>query len=197
MAETILSLFDFSGEWSAPYLRAGYEVIRVDIKLGTDILNWDGWRGRRFHGVLAAPPCTDFSSSGARWWAGKDASGETEASIRLVLRTMEIIHSVKPAWWALENPVGRIGSLVPMIGPVRMRFHPCHYGDPHTKLTCLWGDFNTNLPRTDVEPVLYTTSKGKRGSYYWAKFGGKSERTKAARSQTPAGFSRAFFEANP
>ena len=40
-------------------------------------------------------------------------------------------------------------------------------------------------------------SAGKRGSWQWAKLGGKSERTKRLRSQTPRGFALAFAEANP
>ena len=35
--KTILSLFDASGNWSAPYRRAGYRVIQRDIQLGQDI----------------------------------------------------------------------------------------------------------------------------------------------------------------
>ena len=33
----IVSVFDYSGRWSSPYKRDGYEVIQVDQKLGDDI----------------------------------------------------------------------------------------------------------------------------------------------------------------
>jgi len=36
--KTILSLFDYTGNWSKPYRDNGYNVIQVDIKLGMDIL---------------------------------------------------------------------------------------------------------------------------------------------------------------
>jgi len=36
----VLSLFDYSGAWSAPF-RACAEVVQVDIKLGIDIMEWD------------------------------------------------------------------------------------------------------------------------------------------------------------
>ena len=36
--KTILSLFDITGNWSQPYLEAGYNVLRHDIKDGWDIL---------------------------------------------------------------------------------------------------------------------------------------------------------------
>ena len=30
----ILSLYDYSGNWSLPYREAGYEVVQVDLKRG-------------------------------------------------------------------------------------------------------------------------------------------------------------------
>lgn len=87
-------------------------------------------------------------------------------------------------WCNMENPVGR---LVRWIGKPVMIFNPCDYGDPYTKKTCLWGRFNVPVANP-VEPV--------EGSKMWARYGGKSEATKAARSETPMGFARAFFEAN-
>ena len=90
-----------------------------------------------------------------------------------------------------ENPVGRLPRLVPELGKPRMYFNPCDYGDPYTKKTGLWGDFNTNLPKNPVEPERVC----KQGSWV-QKLGGKSERTKELRSMTPPGFAQAFFEAN-
>ena len=37
LIKTIVSVFDFSGEWSRPYAENGYEVIQIDIKKGKDI----------------------------------------------------------------------------------------------------------------------------------------------------------------
>src|ERR1700723_1736344 len=113
LPKLIVSLFDYSGIWSKPYKDAGYDVFQVDIQHGIDIhipfmLRLEGERG-----VLAAPPCTDFSRPGARWMAAKDADGRTDASIALVRRTLELIGLWQPAWWALENPPGRIANLIP------------------------------------------------------------------------------------
>lgn len=195
MSGTILSLFDFTGTWSRPYREAGYNVIQVDIKLGSDVLKFMPTPGCSVHGVLAAPPCTDFSVSGARWWKDKDADGRTEASLGLVDATLSLIDEVSPHWWALENPVGRLQRLRPQLGSP-FYFQPHWYGDPYTKKTGLWGSFNRNLKRRDVEPVVYE-SAGKKGSWMWAKLGGTSDRTKTIRSTTPPGFARAFFDANP
>lgn len=185
----ILSLFDHSGGWSQPYRDAGYDVIQVDIKLQPpiDIMTWDYKSVGPVHGILAAPPCTDFSLSGSRFFARKDADGTTAASVALVHRTLEIIDYHQPVWWALENPMSRIHTLVPRLGKVKYNFHPWHHGDPYLKTTWLWGNFN--IPERDpVEPT--------EGRRIW-KVGGPSEATKEFRSVTPPGFAKAFFEANP
>ena len=222
----VLSLFDYSGGWSKPYLEQGAIVVQVDVKFADDIaLAVDPPRvemkidmaypaarsvriiertlrevwGRGFHvaGVLAAPPCTDFAGSGAQWWKAKDADGRTAASVQLVLNTLAIIRHFKPKWWALENPVGRLNKCVPELEPFGpWYFQPWKYGDAYTKKTGLWGRFNRNLEINEVEPVMYERG-GKRGSWMWATLGGKSEKTKELRSITPPGFAKAFAKANP
>lgn len=190
MDKTILSLCDFSGNWSQPYRDAGYNVIQVDLKFGDDIrlLKYPG----KVHGILAAPPCTHFASSGARWWAGK-GDGPLIENLALVDACLRLVAVCEPEWWVLENPVGRLKTY---LGPYKMIFNPNEYAgwadepdkEAYTKKTCLWGNFK--VPHTKpVAPVL--------GSMLWKNYGGKSERTKAARSITPQGFARAFFEANP
>lgn len=163
--KTILSLFDYTGNWARPYAEAGYDVVLVDIKHGLDVLALDHeWlRARKPHGILAGPPCTDFAGSGAQYWPAKDADGRTEASLALIRQTLAIVEFCQPAWWVLENPVGRLNR---WLGKPRMYFHPWEFGDAYTKKTALWGEFNSNLRRTPVEPVMYTTSTGKCGSWY-------------------------------
>jgi hypothetical protein len=205
--KTILSLFDYTGNWSRPYKEAGYNVIRQDIKLGQDIFSdtipaavADHVEGNPVHGILAAVPCTDFAGSGARWWKekenqpayyeGKDVEFEStvEMSIFFVISVLFIVELFNPKWWVIENPVGRMHKLVPEVGKPKMYFNPTDFGHPYTKRTALYGNFNTNLPKTFTLNLF--------GSEMWARYGGKSERTKAARSVTPEGFARAFFEAN-
>lgn len=192
--KTILSLFDYSGNWSKPYRDNGYNVIQVDIKLGIDIFTFDYQTIPEVYGILCAVPCTDFAVSGARWFAEKDKDGRTKASVKLVKKSLEIIHYFNPVFWALENPVGRIHKLVPELGKASLIFNPCDYGDAYTKKTCLWGIFNHPV-KSPVEPKYYYYN-GKRSSWIWAKLGGKSEHTKTLRSQTPMGFAQAFYEVN-
>lgn len=188
MNKVILSLFDYSGNWPKFYKEAGYDVYQIDIKHGINILELSLEDiPQPVHGILAAPPCTDFSGSGAQYWKAKDADGRTAASLALVDKTIEIIESTSPIWWALENPVGRLSKLRPVLGNP-WYFQPHWYGDPYTKKTGLWGKFNKDLPRNDVQPDPNS---------WIMKLGGKSERTKELRSMTPLGFAKSFFLANP
>jgi len=201
----ILSLFDYTGGWSRPWREAGYYVEQVDVKLnqgqGQDVLqidrSWLRWLQSvgQVYGVLAAPPCTDFAGSGAQYWPVKDRNGTTARSLKLIRKTLWIVNQLKKeglVFWSLENPVGRLNRLVPELchyGP--WYFQPWWYGDPYTKRTGLWGEFNRELPRTPVRPRKVCA----QGSWVQA-LGGKSERTKELRSTTPPGFARAFFQAN-
>jgi hypothetical protein len=180
--KTILSLCDFTGEWSRPYKESDYYVIQVDLELGQDVRLMNFIDGE-VHGILAAPPCTVFANSGARWLRSEADMLEGLSVVDACLRMVAVY---APKWWVIENPIGKLNHY---IGKPKMYFNPCDYGDPYTKRTALWGNFNTDLPRNEVEPT--------EGSKMHTQYGGKSARTKAMRSITPAGFARAFFEANP
>ncbi len=184
--KVILSLCDYSGEWSRPYHEAGYEVHKYDLKFGDDVrlLRYPG----KVHGVLAAPPCTAFAGSGAQYWSDKDRDGRTLEGLSIIDACLRIVAISSPEWWCLENPVGRLRR---WLGPPTLIFQPYTYGDAYTKRTCLWGRFNTSLPETPVEPERVCS----QGSWV-QRLGGKSDRTKELRSTTPRGFAEAFFRAN-
>jgi len=193
--KVIYSIFDYSGEWNRPYREAGYIVIQIDLKYGIDIFDLTV-PSKPVYGILGAPDCTDFTVSGAQYWKAKDADGRTAESLTVVNAFLDFVDAVNPVFWCMENPVGRLPKLISgRLGKPVMYFNPCDYGDAYTKKTCLWGKFNTPI-KNPVEPVMYSTSNGKRGSWYWKNLGGKSERTKELRSITPSGFAKAFYEAN-
>ena len=160
----VLSLFDMTGEWSRPWEEAGYQVYRFDIqtdpemgdvnKFSAEFFNdlYGAFEGQDVYAILAACPCTDFASSGARHFAAKDADGRTVESVELVRQTLRTVEYFKPSVWAIENPVGRIEKLTGL-PPWRLSFNPNHFGDPYTKKTLLWGRFNADLPTAPVEPV--------------------------------------------
>ena len=191
MKKIVLSLFDDSGIWPLYYRYAGYRVIQVDLKNGIDIMNWNYKQFDSVHGILAAPPCTHFSGSGARWWKEKDKDGRTDEQVKLIYKTLEIINYFNPTFWALENPVGRIQKLVPELGERKLIFNPCDFGDPYTKKTCLWGMFRK--PEMNyIEPIFINPGS----SWLHSNLGGKSDRVKKLRSMTPPGFAKQFWLAN-
>src|SRR3990167_2991449 len=104
----ILDLCGGTGAWSRPYKEAGYDVRLLtlpdnDVRLFqvSDFLKL------KVYGILAAPPCTHFSGSGAAWWKGKGTDALLEG-LAVVDACMRIIWATKPKFWVLENPVGRL-----------------------------------------------------------------------------------------
>ena len=135
MTKTLLSLFDYSGQWSAPFADAGWMVVQVDIKHGHDIKKFSAkWlidnllQGYpTIDGILAAPPCTCFTKSAAQYWPAMDADGRTAESVELVYQVLRCVDYLKPDFWALENPIGRLPKLVPELGKPLLTFDPCDY----------------------------------------------------------------------
>jgi hypothetical protein len=117
----ILDLCGGTGAWSQPYRDAGYDVQLVTLPT-TDIHAFLK-QGQRVgaHGILAAPPCTEFAASGARWWKTKDPK-LLAVGLQTVVACLLIIDREKPKWWALENPAGRLPKF---IGDPVMYFNPC------------------------------------------------------------------------
>jgi hypothetical protein len=209
MNKVLISLFDYTGNASRPYKENGWDVIQVDIQHGRDILTWDyvkWYISKEYYstmpevGIIAMVPCTDYALSGAKHFYCKDTDGTTELSQKLVARTKKIIDFFDDErvlrFWQIENPMSRIHKLNPWMGNPRLKFNPCDYAgyDPapedsrYNKMTWLWGKFN--IPRKKyIEPI----SKDNPG---WKQYGGKSLKTKNARSVTPLGFAYAFYEAN-
>jgi hypothetical protein len=98
----------------------------------------------------------------------------------------EIVQITRPNWWCLENPVGRLSACCPFLGDYVFSFDPWQYGDPYTKKTCLWGQFNIPPPEYNKKPPLI-----------WSKAHKLSGKEKTKRALTPPGFARAFFRSNP
>ena len=187
--KVILDLCGGTGAWSRPYKEAGYDVRLVtlpdqDVRLYQPPDN--------VYGILAAPPCTMFAASGARW---KRTETQILEALSIVDACLRIITIYKPVFWALENPVGK---LIHYLGKPVMYFQPYEYGDPYTKKTCLWGNFNKPI-KNPVESQCESLSGHSKPA---RRFPSKmhllppSANRQVLRSITPPGFAKAFFEAN-
>lgn len=138
-------------------------------------------RIERVYGVLFAPPCTVWANSGVRWWNQRTPDEIFEA-MEILMAGIRIIRDTFPVFWVIENPVGKLRKL---LGEPRLIFNPCDYGDPYTKKTLLWGEFN--IPeKKSVKPI--------EGSKIHLI--PPSEDRGVLRSITPPGFAKAFFRAN-
>jgi hypothetical protein len=170
----ILDLCGGSGSWSEPYETAGYSIVRVDILDGGDVhtLAVESLIAVGVHGILAAPPCTEFSL------AKNGQVRDLRKGLETVSACLRIICACAPMWWALENPTGLLSAY---LGPARDVWEPYEFGDPWTKRTAIWGDFVIPERGPFVKPLGSAMDRGNA----------------AARAITPPGFARAFFEANP
>ncbi len=194
MSKVILSLCDYTGAWPSFYLEAGYTVCCVDLQHGADVrlLDYPG----PVHGILAAPPCTVFAASGNRWPRTDD---DYRAALAVVDACLRLVAVCRPAWWALENPRGKLRR---WLGPPRMIFDPCDFGDPWTKKTLLWGDFCVPLAGSMFvsTPQVAPDEGSKMHLLPGVRPTDSPEtaaRKRSARSTTPLGFAKAFFESNP
>ena len=190
----ILDLCGGTGEWSAPYKRAGYDVrvitlpdndVRLYAPLGNNKVPLN------VYGILAAPPCDQFSK--AKHFHGKgNYTHDFAAGLEIVSACHRIIVTTNPKFWAMENPNGYLSN---WLGRHRFSFQPYHFGDSYQKNTLLWGVFNVPKILTMQKPkgiIKFSMLKSKdiHPEYY-----GKLSR-KERRAITPAGFANAFYEAN-
>ena len=174
----ILDLCGGTGSWSRPYRLLGYDVRNITLP-DQDVRTY--LPPKNVYGILAAPPCTEFALSGARWWKEKGPQALLDG-LSIVDACIRIIMIAKPKFWCLENPVGRLKHY---LGDPVYRFNPCDYGEPYTKKTCLWGDFN--IPRRKwVMPL----EGSKTNNYPDSK--GRAEKC----AITPEGFAISFCAAN-
>ena len=185
----ILDLCGGTGSWSRPYREAGYDVRIVtlpnDVRLYAPPEN--------VHGILAAPPCTEFSF--AKHFHGKgNYSHNFLQGLEVVSACMRVILTAKPQWWCLENPMN--GYLKNWLGEPVMTFDPWEYGDSYQKTTALWGEFVQPPKSVKDKPdgmVKFSMLKSKD---IYPEYYGKYTRQER-RAITPPGFADAFFRANP
>lgn len=195
----LIDLFDHSGNSAQPYRDNGWHVIQVDIKHGIDILTWDyrkeisfaidnSWANSSIGnyspfgkiGILAAIPCTDYATSGAKHFAKKDESGVTHKSDLLVDKVYEIMTFVRGNWalyfWRVENPRSRIHNRHKWLGRVAHKFNPCDYAgftNPTTEqLELLSGLQNIDMLKASKEDLKLVMDIGayNKETWLWGNF---------------------------
>ncbi len=198
----VLSLCDRTARMVTPWASAGFECICVDTQhdeierapglpityIGSDVRGWLPPK-EQYKIVFAFPPCTHLAVSGARWFRRKGL-GKLAEALSIVEACRSICEWAK-APWMLENPVS---SLSTYWREPDVTFNPCDYGgyldppvDTYTKRTCLWYGGGFRMPQ--IRPVVPV--EGSRMHLI-----PPCEDRGDLRSETPAGFAQAVFEAN-
>ena len=98
--------------------------------------------------IIAHPPCTHLSVSGAARWAEKVADGRQQAAIKFV----EDIWNANCPFIAVENPVGAL-STRSKLGKATQYIQPYEFGHAEQKKTGLWLKGLPKLVPTDVVDV--------------------------------------------
>lgn len=81
--------------------------------------------------VIAHPPCTDLSSSGARWFPEKQKDFRQQKAVAFFMQMI----CARSDRIAVENPVGIMSRVYRKPDQI---IHPFQYGHPVKKATCFW-----------------------------------------------------------
>lgn len=196
----ILDLCGGTGAWSKPYRDAGYDVRVITLPeynvtataFVDNYIHFESTKDtmvidtEKVYGVLAAPPCTEFSL------AKSTKPRDFKKGIVVVRACVEIIWACrlgnKIAFWAIENPRGFLRQF---LGKPAFTFEQWEFGDEGIKPTDLWGYFNeprkTETDRSNRKSVKYPN--GRHNAVGWSRSAEK-------RAITPQGFANAFYKAN-
>lgn len=119
-----------------PLFRGGYEAMSCDL-LPTESPG-PHYQGDVFDVVdypwdlmVAHPPCTDLSVSGARHFKAKKLNGRQYASVSFFMKLAKLDIPMI----AIENPISIMSSLYRKPDQI---IQPWQFGHGETKATCLW-----------------------------------------------------------
>lgn len=121
--------------------------LRPDMLLDINDLDIDKLPKNPFF-IWASPPCTCFSvASISKHWSKQgnlhiSKTQEASDSVRLVIKTWEIIQSLNPKFWVIENPRGKLRKLDIIPNKYLKTISYCQYGDIRMKPTDIW----SNIP---------------------------------------------------
>lgn len=197
----ILDLCGGTGAWSKPYKDAGYDV-RVITLPETDLTTYRFRtpskdlllmfcgesriiKVKDIYGILAAPPCTEFSKAKSTVPRDFKKGMETIEACMQIIWEIQKVHKLK--FWALENPTGLLRRF---LGNPPYQFRQWWFGNNRQKATDLWGRFEEPKRKVFEEPKDIARSAHNRNADWY------SNTTAKNRAITPEGFARAFYKAN-
>ncbi len=133
----VLIACEYSGAVRDAFIRAGHDAYSCDLlpcetpgphfqEDALPLAYGGGWDL-----MIAHPPCTHLSVSGARHFAAKRADGRQQEAVAFF---MALVNAPIPRI-AVENPVCIMSSLYRKPDQI---IQPWQYGHGETKATCLW-----------------------------------------------------------
>lgn len=132
----VLIACEYSGKVRDAFIALGHEAMSCDL-LPTDAPG-PHYQGDVFDVIdypwdlmIAHPPCTDLSVSGARHFEAKRLDGRQQASASFFMR----LAKADIPMIAIENPVCIMSSLWRKPDQI---IQPWQFGHGETKATCLW-----------------------------------------------------------
>lgn len=170
----ILELFCGTKSISKEFEKRGFESMTVDIDpqhnptIVSDIMCFDtAWVARRPDVIWASPPCTHFSVAaiGKNWNIDNTPKNLGAAyAVKIVERTLDIIKELRPKFWFMENPRGKLRKL-PVVANINMVTTTyCQYGDSRMKPTDIWTntDWEPKPPCKNGMPCHESAPRGSR-----------------------------------
>jgi len=152
----ILSLFSGTHSWTWLFENnPKYNVISIDLEylypntICRNILTWDYMNDNilkdiKIDIIFASPPCNlYFTHLKKQKGMCIYTENDRKTSLMLVDKTIEIIKSLLPRYWTIENSVGKMRWYYPVILGCKYRtIDYCMYGMRYKKPTDMW----SNIP---------------------------------------------------
>jgi len=139
-----------------------WEVVKIDINpkfkptIVADVRYLPLRKDLRPELIVASPPCERFSVACTEF----PKKGIRQA-LEVVGACLEAIVDLKPKYWLLENPRGRLRWF---IGKPPQTVHLCNYGTRWRKPTDLWGNVKLPMVKFERKPEVDNLSKLVRDS---------------------------------
>lgn len=172
----LLVACEFSGTVRDAFIRKGWDAVSCDLlpteapgpHIQGDVLGvlGDGWDM-----MIAHPPCTYLTVSGARWMYDERFPNRAEQQ-REALAFVRALMDAPIERIAIENPVGAISTAIKQPSQV---VQPFQHGHPETKATCLW---LKGLPRLEPTNRVALSDDPRLRQRIWRIARGWKERSK-------------------
>ena len=207
----VLVACEYSGVVRDAFLKRGHDAISCDI------LSSESDLGKHYQGdvkdildddwdlLIAHPPCTYLSVSGARWFYHpedkhldyNDRRPHPKHPNRRQLQDealefVKLLFNAPIKKIALENPISVISTKIRKPDQI---IQPYEFGHPTTKTTCLWlKNLDKLNPTNIVEPEWVYTKNRRWSKFYYDTYKLPNDEKAKARSRTFSGIAEAMAD---